>query len=365
MARILSSITTVIAIIWSVVLNPIVRGQEALPVPLPVEVTDARPKADRVLTDDLDPVLACLRIPSSLITREASESFQHSSSVDRVVLGTHARGTAVCSGQVHGGLRDREDGVEFVCNISGIVTSQTCGTNGPAIVAATSDTIYTAEKRILFDGRMLSSPPATISATTKVQITGIGSTTPRLLGRVVKRVASRRAAESLPEAQEITRQLTMSELQHHIDSEFATRLASQNRKLVERLTVLDAFPRTDYELSIRSQEEFIEILLTRSDSPLDQQFGHHTAQQTNRESLLLLPATERAVLWIQLADSHGLRPGSMADLRFGQVLNYLPLWLAAPLAKIKAENSAATPRFDLVRHENWFGFQFNPDTQQN
>ena len=149
--------------------NPFVAiSQESIVVPTPYEVLPVESATSALDELARDPRLACLRIPSTLITADASESFQHSSQVDHIILGTHAKSTAVCKGEVRSELRDHANGVELVCSISGTVTSQTCGVNGPAVINSTSDTTYTAKKRILFDGRQLSTQPALICATTRV-----------------------------------------------------------------------------------------------------------------------------------------------------------------------------------------------------
>lgn len=351
-------------IIGLITVNPFVAiSQESIVVPTPHEATPVESAFSAPDESAQDPRLACLRIPSTLITADANESFQHSSQVDHIVLGTHAKGTAVCKGEVRSELRDHANGVELVCFISGTVTSKTCGVNGPAVINSTSDSTYTAEKRILFDGRQLSTQPAIICATTRVQITGIGSTAPGLRGRVVSRVAARRAAESLPEAQAIARQLTVNELQQHIDAEFETRLASLNRKLAQRLSTLDAFSRKHYKVSICSRTEFIEILLTQKPTVNEEPTLPKSVYQKGLKPLPTFPTAEDAVLWIQLPDVSltGLDPIAIGGLI--HATSYLPAWLSTALSNAKAELDARTPRVKVVCHENWIGFQFNHDLQ--
>ncbi|MCA9160891.1 MAG: hypothetical protein KDA72_21315, partial [Planctomycetales bacterium] len=135
-------------------------AQEQLPVPVPIALPTIDSPSSDVPTASLptlgpptseqqsDPAVACLRIPASLITEEASRSFQHTAPVDRVVLGTHARGMAECQGEVRCEMGQQPSAAELVCNISGTVRSRTYGTNGPALINSTSETFYTATKRI-------------------------------------------------------------------------------------------------------------------------------------------------------------------------------------------------------------------------
>ena len=320
-------------------------AQEALPTPLPF------PSPSTVVSEptpqQLTPVVACLRIPAALIAEEASKSFQHSTPVDRVVLGTHSRGTAVCQGEVHCELGQSDIGAEFVCRIEGTITSQTCGINGPAIIGSDATTRYTAVKPVSFDGRRLLTSPAVLCISTKVSITGIGSTAPRLRGRIVKRVAQRRAAESLPEAEEITRRLTAEELQSHIDREFDQRIASINGKLAARLALLDAFSDSNYKVVVRSRPAFVEVALIPRDL---------TANAA--VSLPQFPLADTVALWIPLP---AVNLPEFTDFKLS---NQSLRGLLSPslLLQLDAFKTAKldSSRVDIERHHGWLGFHFRP-----
>ncbi len=363
--RLSVSIRTCTPLTGWIVLCVVAAAQEPLPVPAPMAssilelpstalqmldaVADEPPTGEQLA----DPLVACLRIPASMLTEEASRSFQHTSPVDRVVLGTHARGTADCRGQIRCEMGQQPNTVELVCHISGTVRSITCGTNGPAVINSTAETSYTAVKSIVFDGRQLTTQPVVVNASTRVQITGIGSSVPRIRGRIVQRVATRRAAESRLEAERVTCQLTVDELQQHIDAEFSQRIVSLNRKLAMRLTILDVFADNKYELSISSRPEYIQIVFARKDTL------SHTANP-----LPNFPLVDKVALWIPLPNSPSpTKEGDQEALAWGfdDVKELLPLWLLASVSGIKDKIDANTPRLDLIRHSNWIGFQFDPE----
>lgn len=353
---------------------PAMSAQEPLPVPPPVESNVESPTESQALTGDslsidkvqgvrANPVLACLRIPAILITEIASREFTHTSPVDRVLLGTHSRGTAICQGHVSCEMRQQTHAAEVVCRITGTVDSTTRGTNGPALINSTATTSYTATKRIVFDGRKLITQPALVQASSRIEITGIGSSLPGLRGRIVRRVAERRSGESLAEAEAITRDLTAAELQQHIDDEFAQRIDAINRKLEDRLPILAAFAESDYKLSISSQAEFIQLMFVRRDAGVPTLHVPAT-----------LPLTSKIVLWIPLPGAaHATGSTTAAEQQQSSSSfdfqnseqwlsdssqSFLPLWLTAAVTSVQGKLKQRTQRVDLQLHGNWLGVQF-------
>ncbi|MCA9181327.1 MAG: hypothetical protein KDA51_07730, partial [Planctomycetales bacterium] len=114
-----------------VLLSVVVAAQEPIPAPVLIDSTfiitrtldksaiDAATIEPLMDEQRSDLAIACLRIPASLITEEASRSFRHTAPVDRVVLGTHARGTAECQGEVRCEMGQQPSAAELVCHISG------------------------------------------------------------------------------------------------------------------------------------------------------------------------------------------------------------------------------------------------------
>jgi len=321
-----------------------VWGQESLPVPGPL---DSAPRQ----VPDPGPVVACVRIPAELITKDASQSFQTLTPVNRVILGTHSRGQALCDGQVECRLREQKLGAVFECFITGTVRSSTCGVNGPALIDSTTLSCYEGSKLIVFDGRQLVTQPATLRAKTQIQIKGVDNSSPGLRGRIVRRVASRRAEESLGEAEAITNQLTVRELQEQIDREFEQRIRAANKKMKRWLSILDRFSTSEYALSIQSHPQFIDILLQRRQTP-DSLAGEIS-------DLPDFPLGQSVILWIPLPKIALGRTSGWETVTLADVADWLPVWLAASLIQKRAQIDEFTPRVDLLRHESWMGFEFD------
>lgn len=211
-------------------------------------------------------VFARLRIPEKSIVEAVSREFHKTQPVDRVVLGTRSRGTTVSRGVVDCQTADNPHGAEVRCYITGTITSQTCGTNGPAVIQSRADSRYSAEKLIFFDGRSFQSRPAEVNVTTRLTITGVGSSAPRLRGRIVRRVASQRVEANHAQAEAITASLTHQDVQRQIDDEFDERIASLNQRFANRLALLRLLSRAGFHLAIRSHHEFIDVDLVKPDA---------------------------------------------------------------------------------------------------
>ncbi len=256
--------------------------------------------------------VARLRIPSQIIVNAVNREFRNTLPVDREVLGTRSRGMAVCVGTVTCSLNDNPHGAEFECLISGTVTSTTCGVNGPATINSSASTKYIARKVLFFDGRQITTTPAEVKVHTQLQITNIGSSLPRLRGRVVRRVANRRAAESREQAEAITSRLTHNDLQQQIDAEFDNRISALNQRLAKRLDVVDLLAQVRHQVAIRTQADSIVLDLYEDSAANSIQFP--TAS---------LEVGDSIELWVPLTDSGDSTAGATAAL-----LSSIPAWLA-------------------------------------
>ncbi len=277
---------------------------------------------------------ARVRIPKALIVEAIDRDYEHTAAVDRVVLGTRSRGTAVCRGTVTGELVENSHGVEILCRVNGTVHSRTCGTNGPAVIHSRATTAYSAVKPILFNGHYFTARPATLGITTRLDIDCIESILPGLRGKIVRRVASRRADESMAAAEAVTKMLTQQELQQRIDAEFDQRIAALNIKLANRLSVLDRFVAAGKPLQIGSFEDCIEIRL-----------GGGEARSISDE--VGKQAIDTVELWLYLPQSDFSVPSLDA------LTPYLPTWLNAYLGAYSKPKTVSSRKLEFENRSQW------------
>ena len=286
------------------------------------------------------PVL--LRIPQALIAKSVDREFQHSAPVQQEVLGTKSTGIAHSQGTVACSIEEKAEGAAFSCRISGTVQSETCGTNGPATIQSHGCTSYVAHKRFLFDGHKFISFPTSVVSTTKLTITGVGSTLPRLRGRIVRQVATQRAQQSLAQAEAITQAITDRELCQRMDAEFDSRISEMNQKLAARLSVLKYFPAAGNRIHIHSFTDGIEIGLgTETVNRLS-----HVASRT--------PIGDSVELWLQpKKDLSAARP--ITELLFSTA----PAWLSAYLSHNPTLFEPHAKKIAIQPHDGWLVIQLH------
>ncbi len=286
------------------------------------------------------PVL--LRIPQTLIAKSVDREFQHTAPVQHEVLGTKSTGTAHCRGTVVCSIEARVDGAAFSCRISGTVQSETCGTNGPATIQSHACTSYVAYKQFFFDGHSFNSVPTTVASRTQLTITGVGSTLPRLRGRIVRHVATQRAHQSLPQAEAITQAITDRELCQRIDAEFDSRISEMNLKLASRLSVLKYFPAAGNRIHIHSFTDGVEIGL-----------GNETLSSWNHVAPRT-PIGDSVELWLQpKKELIAARP--ITELLFSTA----PAWLSAYLSHNPTLFEPHAKKMTIQPRDGWLVLQLH------
>ncbi|HUP78726.1 MAG TPA: hypothetical protein VM260_09240, partial [Pirellula sp.] len=286
------------------------------------------------------PVL--LRIPQTLIAKSVDREFQHTAPVQQEVLGTKSTGTSHCQGTVVCSIEEMADGAAFSCRISGTVQSETCGTNGPATIQSHACTSYVAHKRFFLDGHKFSSVPTSVVSRTQLTISGVGSTLPRLRGRIVRNVATQRAQQSLTQAEAITQVITDRELCQRIDAEFDLRISEMNQKLATRLSVLKYFPTAGNRIHIHSFTDGVEIGL--GTEPLGRR--SHVASRT--------PIGDSVELWLQ-PKTDLIVAGPFTELLFSTA----PAWLSAYLSHNPALFEPHAKKISIQPHDGWLVLQLH------
>ena len=114
------------------------------------------------------------------------------------ILGTSISGTGHTVAKTDLSLVPSLENALLDMSLIGHTTTRTVGYNGPAAIYASGTTQIMGKKRIIIDANGFSSKPATASASTKTNITGINAG-----GAMAQRIATNRVYESKPQAEQI------------------------------------------------------------------------------------------------------------------------------------------------------------------
>jgi hypothetical protein len=148
-----------------------------------------------------------------------------------VVLGTRATGRAHTVGRADVDTKPAKNDAAFYVKITGATTSRTTGRNGPAIIFSRSITKWTSQKVVRFDGENFKAGPATVESTTRIIPLGADSVLPGIRGRIVKRVAAKRAIQYNFTAERISGKDTEKQVLSDVDRIVDGRIQELNDRL--------------------------------------------------------------------------------------------------------------------------------------
>jgi len=148
------------------------------------------------------------------------------------ILGTQIYGSGTTTGTLHAQLTPDPSRVALDTIFQGIAHTNNVGYNGPAIICTVSQTSLCATKRLWIDENGIVAAAAQANASTSTTITGIGSQNGR---KLVERVASRRAAQSKPEAEAIAASHARQRIAERIEAQSAETLARFNGRFEQKI----------------------------------------------------------------------------------------------------------------------------------
>jgi hypothetical protein len=160
-----------------------------------------------------------------------------------VILGTSTRSQVMTIGSLRMVTLPSARGARLAIEFLGNATAQSVGVNGPATICTFSRAQLGGTLTLAVTPEGLLEQDATASATTQTQITGIGAKL-----KIVRRIASRRAAKQKGLAEQIAASKARTKLAENLRSRGAELVADANRRLEEKIIAplqrKDAYPRS-------------------------------------------------------------------------------------------------------------------------
>ncbi|MCA9259555.1 MAG: hypothetical protein KDA61_10170 [Planctomycetales bacterium] len=170
---------------------------------------------------------------ASLVDRPVHEE----TAVDRVVMGTRAKGTAITDGRVTMEQLEAESDdhcVTFLLTLRGETVSRTRSTQGPVQVRCQSTMPFVATMRIQFDGERFSAGHVDYTGSVEMHVTSL-KIDARRGRRLIRRVASRRIADR----QACAEQIAYGQTRDRVVGSFQECVTSHLQKLNHRISKID------------------------------------------------------------------------------------------------------------------------------
>lgn len=171
------------------ILERLVESGQAAPIVAAVRGANARPNI-------------LLELHESLLAQAVNRPVDQAMPVDEVVLGTRVRGTGHTSGSVRLDFVPSPDRASFDLLFDATNVANTRGSQGPVTVNSRGVTNLGARRRFFLDENTATASPVTASASTDTTVTGL-SINSRFGKRLIRRIASRKIAETKPKAEAI------------------------------------------------------------------------------------------------------------------------------------------------------------------
>lgn len=217
-------------------------------------------------TDQVDfPIV--IRVSEDLLSRLAAVEIDRKENVNVVVLGTRATGIARVQGGLALDLKPAARGVAVDVHFKGTCVSWTTGRNRSALIYTTATTRFAATKAVRVElNSGIAHGKVAIDAKTRVTTNGVGSTLRGLRGRIVRRVAWRRAQQAGPQVTVIARLNAEARLSRAFDAAAKQLLEQYDgdldvlRPLVERYRSEDP----DSSLVLSSTDDYLQVCLGRA-----------------------------------------------------------------------------------------------------
>ena len=162
-------------------------------------------------------------VPESFVTRMLARPVAQPTSVNECLLGTRVVGAASLNGSVTADLMPSPNGVSLCLNLNANMSTNSTGYNRGVVLRSTGASPVHASKQIFVTPTGISSTPASVATNLQTQINSIEHRS-----RIVRRIATRKAAETQPQANRVAEGRLQTRVQSQFDQQVESQL-SQSR----------------------------------------------------------------------------------------------------------------------------------------
>ena len=175
-----------------------------------------------------------IEVGEELLAGAVNRPIDQTGPVNEVVLGTQIRGTGRTSGNVRLDFVPSSDKAVFDLVLDATNVSHTHGTQGPVTVRSRGITSLDARRRIFLDADTVAASPVQASASTDSTVTGM-SISSRIGKRLIQRIATRKIAETKPQAEAIAEGKARDRMRRQFEEQTNPAVAQMRQQFRERV----------------------------------------------------------------------------------------------------------------------------------
>ena len=175
-----------------------------------------------------------LEVHESLLAQAVNRPVDQMMPVDEVVLGTRVRGNGHTQGNVRLDFVPSPDRAAFDLVFDATNIAHTRGSQGPVTVNSRGVTNLGARRRFFLDEYTASASPVQASASTDSTVTGIAVNS-RFGKRMIQKIASRKIAETMPQAEAIAEGRARDRLRRQFQEQTEPALAQFRDQFQEKV----------------------------------------------------------------------------------------------------------------------------------
>jgi hypothetical protein len=170
-----------------------------------------------------------VEISTRLVAAGIDQPVDETAPIVDVILGTDISGSGRTIGKIAVQLLPSDDKATLETTLVGTTSSRTVGRNGPATIFADGTTQIRGSKRMVIDANGFASYPATATAATKTQITGVSAR----LG-IIERIATKKVYKSKSQAEQVGSSHAAQRVRHRVDSQASEQLSNVHGQYVSK-----------------------------------------------------------------------------------------------------------------------------------
>ncbi len=190
------------------------------------------PKLVAAIRADLAKPNAFVNISTDLVAASAGP-IDRCEPVRDCILGTDVHSDAHTTGHVHVISIPSKDKAVVEFHSHGQVFSNNRGFNGPAVIRSTSDTNFTAQKRVELSDEAFVSSPATSSADTDIHLRSVSKQGGGLGSRLVSNIGWKRAQQSRGQAESIAADHAEDRIENKFNEELDSEVAKARQRYLD------------------------------------------------------------------------------------------------------------------------------------